>query len=174
MKSLTFTNMIAKSLIAIFIFALLTSCDKAKPAGFWNSFHKNLISKSISDNGPYGGHTEIYWKSDKQNLFTIQEVTDFAKKNKWQFSDSIFFSGKDLEILTHNGQTFPFTYSDFSDSLMNMAAFHKWITSELKLYRFKTNWIAIEPGNSRQTENNGYVLISSDGAELCVYHLWGE
>ncbi|SKC72811.1 hypothetical protein [Ohtaekwangia koreensis] len=73
-----------------------------------------------------------------------------------------------------NGPTFPFTYADFSDEDMQTSTFPRWITSDVHLYRFKTGWIAVEPGNARDTENNGYIVIGADGEEMSVYHLWGE
>jgi hypothetical protein len=163
-----------KVLYILILFAFFASCDKTMPAGFWNNFHKSLLVKNLSDHGPYGGHREMYWKSDKAKVFISKEVIKFATNNSWSFVDSFFFSAKELINLTNNSQTFPFTYSDFADSSMNTTAFHKWITSDVMIYRFKTNWIAIEPGNSKQTENNGYIVINSDGSELSVYHLWGE
>ena len=115
----------------------------------------------------------MYWKTDNKNTFAAKQVIDFATKNGWELVDSILFPSDTLGKWKTE-HTFPFTYSDFSDTTMNMEAFPRWIMSEVEVYRFKTGWIAVEPGNARETDKNGYVTINSDGTELSVYHLWGE
>jgi hypothetical protein len=49
-----------------------------------------------------------------------------------------------------NNNTFPFTYSEFSDSSVVDVGFPKMIQSDIELYRFSTGWIAIEPGNAEE------------------------
>ena len=77
-------------------FILLTIClanvscgNKTTPAGFWIKYKAELLKKNISDQGPYGGHRAMYWKSESQNTFTAKQVIDFATKNSWTLVDSI-------------------------------------------------------------------------------------
>jgi hypothetical protein len=48
------------------------------------------------------------------------------------------------------------------------------IETDFKLYRFKAGWLFFEPGTDNFTEENGFVLLSSDHKQMTVYHLWGE
>lgn len=86
--------------------------------------------------------------------------------------DSIFIPFVTLKKWVNN--SFPFTYSQFSDSTMVSVGFPIWIMSDVMVYRFSTGWVAIEPGNAMQTAQNGYVVFNPDGSEVAVYHLWGE
>ena len=164
-----------KFLVTFLIFIVfVTSCSKTTPAGFWTTFHKDRLVKNICDQGPRGGHQELYWKATTKNSFTRVRLIEFAEQNGWQLVDSTSFPADTLKKWHNNEQTFPFTYTDFADKSMNTATFPRWITSDIKLYRFKTGWIAVEPGNARETEKNGYILLNLDGTEFSVYHLWGE
>lgn len=164
-----------RSLQVIIIYlVILSSCGKASPAGFWTYYRKDLLIKSQSDQGPYGGHRELYWKSNKKNTFASRDLIDFATRNGWQIADSIHIKAEILKKWMNDGETFPFTYSDFNDSSITRSKFPGWISSDVQLYRFKTGWIAVEPGNARETEKNGYIVINANGTELAVYHLWGE
>jgi hypothetical protein len=151
----------------------LTSCHKTTPAGFWLDFRKDLIVKSISDQGPYGGKREIFWKATGGRKFSSQEFIEFAKKNSWQLMDSIFIPLEMLKKWTNNN-TFPFTYSQFSDSTIVEVGFPIWIEANVELYRFSTGWVAIQPGSTKDTEKNGYIVFQPDGSRVAVYHLWGE
>ena len=76
-----------------------------------------------------------------------------------------------------NKLIFPFSYAGFSDTMTKfetLSYFPRWIKSEMKVFVFKTDWEAIEPGNARQTEQNGFIVLNRDGTEMSVYHLWGE
>ncbi len=163
------------SILNILITAMLfSSCHKVTPAGFWVNHREEYLIESENDQGPWGGHRALYWRADFKYTFRPAEVIDFATENGWQITDSIFFSANDLIKWDFNGPTFPFTYADFSEEDMQASTFPRWITSDVRLYRFKTGWIAVEPGNARDTENNGYIVIGADGKEMSVYHLWGE
>ena len=167
------TSRLKHILTIILTTVCFASCNKTVPAGFWKSYQSDYLKKNISDQGPWGGHRAMYWKTDNKNTFAAKQVIDFATKNGWELVDSILFPSDTLGKWKTE-HTFPFTYSDFSDTTMNMEAFPRWIMSEVEVYRFKTGWIAVEPGNARETDKNGYVTINSDGTELSVYHLWGE
>ena len=116
----------------------------------------------------------MYWKSKEKNTFDSRALIDFAAKYGWQLTDSILIPHDELLKWTTNGKTFPFWYSEYIDGSINGQEFPNWINSDIKLYRFKTGWIAVEPGNAMQTGKSGYIVINKDGSELQVYHLWGE
>lgn len=151
---------------------LFASCHKATPAGFWLDFRKDLIVKSFSDQGPYGGKRGIFWKSNSNRTFDPFELIEFARKNGWQLTDSIF-----IPFVTSKkwvNDSFPFTYSQFSDSTVVNVGFPIWIKSDVVVYRFITGWVAIEPGNARQNKKNGYIVFNPNGSEIAIYQLWGE
>ena len=172
--------MITKIFLSLIIGLTLgfTSCNKVTPAGFWKNYKDKFLLKNISDQGPYGGHRAMYWKAEKPNTFTSKSVIDFATKNSWNFVDSFNVKPEQMKLWQNGNQAvFPFSYAGFSDTMTNFETlnyFPRWINSELKVFAFKTNWEAVEPGNARQTEENGFIVLNNDGTEMSVYHLWGE
>ena len=155
----------------IFILTLIvlaTSCTKTTPAGFWTNFHKDLIIKKNSDQGPWGGHREIYWKSENEKTFTSREIIDFALENGWQLTDSLIYTNDSLRPLTNYFDT------GYSLDILKESVLEQIKSGDNYIFVFKTGWIAVEPGNARDTEKNGFVTINSNGTELKVYHLWGE
>jgi hypothetical protein len=147
---------------------LASSCNKTTPAGFWTNFHEDLIVTKDSDQGPWGGHREIYWKSENERTFTSREIIDFALENGWQLTDSLIYTNDSLRPLTNYLDT------DYSHDILNETVLEQIKSSDNYIFVFKTGWIAVEPGNARDTEKNGFVTINSNGTELKVYHLWGE
>ncbi len=149
---------------------LKTSCNKIVPAGFWENFHKDLIATKNSNQGPWGGSKEVYWKSETQNTFTDIEVIEYAKRNNWILTDSITLSA---DMLAKSD--FPeLKNDDYSLEIIKEKALSKARVNANKLLVFKTTWLAVEPGNSRETFENGFAIINSNGTELEIYHLWGE
>lgn len=155
-----------------------TSCNRATPAGFWKNFKKDLLVKNISDEGPYGGHRAIYWKSDNANSFTSKNVLDFARNNGWTIVDSSSFNNDQTNKWTYNNKAvFPLTNTGFSDTQLNdahLTDFPRWFGGQVSVYKFKTGWVRIEPGTDNSIEENGFVVINRDGTKMAVYHLWGE
>lgn len=149
---------------------LITSCNKTTPAGFWTDYHKDLILKKNSDQGPWGGHREINWKSEINNTFTDKELIEFADKNDWKFLDSISFSEDTLTKKSFS----KIDNDDYSLDILNENIVPKLKTKDNKIFMFKTTWLAVEPGNARETFENGFAVLNSDGTELKIYHLWGE
>ena len=154
------------------------SCSKVMPSGFWNDYQKEFLIKNNSDQGPSGGHTAIYWKANKPNYFTSGDVLEFAIKNGWTIVDSAAYNSDQTNSWTYNNKpVFPLSSIGFSGIPKNDAEteyFPRWFGGPLRVYKFKTNWMTIEPGTNNSMNENGFVLISSDGAEMAVYHLWGE
>ena len=159
-----------KHILIICLTVLVASCNKTTPAGFWTDFHKDLILTKDSDQGPWGGHREINWKSEANNTFTDKELIEFAAKNDWQLLDSISFSA---DTLTKNSFS-KLINDDYSLNILNESILPKLKTNDNKVFIFKTTWLAIEPGNTRETFENGFAVLNSDRTELKIFHLWGE
>lgn len=149
---------------------LVTSCDKTTPAGFWTDFHKDFIITKNSDQGPWGGRREINWKSETNNSFTDKELIEFADKNDWKLLDSISFT---TDTLTKNSFS-KLKNDDYSLDILNESILPKLKSKDSKIFVFKTTWLNVEPGNTRETFENGFAVLNSDGTELKIYHLWGE
>ncbi|MGX7666688.1 hypothetical protein [Flavobacterium pedocola] len=149
---------------------LVTSCSKTMPAGFWTDFHKDLMLTNNSNQGPWGGYREINWESETNNTFTDKELIAFADKNDWKLLDSISFSA---DTLTKSSFS-KLKNDDYSLDLFNDNILPKLTSSDNKIFIFKTTWLAVEPGNTRETFENGFAVLSTDGTELKIYHLWGE
>ena len=120
----------------------------------------------------------MYWKADKTNIISSKTVLEFAIKNGWTFVDSAEFNQDQTnKWIYYNEPIFPLTSKGFSDTILNDAIFKnfpRWFDGQLKIYKFKTGWVTIEPGTDNSTEENGFVLIKEDKKEMAVYHLWGD
>jgi len=149
---------------------LVTSCNKTTPAGFWTDFHKDLMLTKNSDQGPWGGHREINWKSETNNTFTDKELIDFTNQNDWKLLDSVSFS---IDTLTKESFS-KLKNDDYSLDILNESILPKLKSKNNKIFIFKTTWLAVEPGNTRETFENGFAVLNSDRTELKIYHLWGE
>ena len=169
-KQTTLKRNIKYTLTIFTLIVLITSCNKATPAGFWTDFHKDLILTKNSDQGPWGGHREINWKSEANNTFTDKELIEFSENNDWELIDSISFS---TDTLTKS--SFSKLKNDaYSLDILNESILPRLRTNDNRIFIFKTTWLAVEPGNNRETFENGFAVLNSDGTELKVCHLWGE
>lgn len=158
--------------VALIFLLLIASfaCKSRVPAGFWLKFTPNSIILHDSKQGLYGGRSFTCWQTSGNDIFNISDFKNFAKNHGWKLQDS--FKIKSSWLAKFN--FFPFTYSRFSDSNLVDVGFRSWVLSDAILYRFNTGWIAVEPGNAKETDQNGYVVISSNGSRVAVYHKWGE
>ena len=157
----------------------LSSCNKLIPTGFWNNYQKDFLKKNISDQGTNGGHRAMYWKAEKQGTFISREIIGFAEKNGWEFVDSLEIQADELKTWYYNNTAvFPLSYTGFSKTPTSNKSecewFPRWINVGLKVYQFKTGWIAYDPGTDNSIDENGFVILNIDGNEMSVYHLWGE
>ena len=158
-------------LLVVLTSVLITnSCSKIGPAGFWTEFHKDLIITKNSDQGPWGGYREISWKSEADHFFTSKKIIDFAEKNGWELIDSISFL---TDTLTRNS-IIELKNDDYSLDIFKNNVLPKLSPKDNKLLVFQTTWLAVEPGNARETFEDGFAVLNSDNTELKVYHLWGE
>ena len=157
-------------LTILFLAVLATSCNKTSPAGFWTTFHKDLIAVNKSDQGPWGGHRELKWKAEMKGTFTELELIEFSKNNDWELIDSIKIS---IDTMTSK------SFSDLKNDDYSLYIIKDKIIPELslkdnKIFIFKTTWLAVEPGNTRETFENGFAILNSDNTELKIFHFWGE
>lgn len=169
----------ATLLLTLILAICFASCNKATPAAFWKGYQKEFLVKNISDQGPYGGHRAIYWKAAKRNTFTSSSILDFANKNGWTLADSSEYSEEQIiNWKNYNKEAiFPLTSVGFSDTVIQSSEldyFPRWFGGKVKLYKFKTGVITIEPGTNEYIEENGFVLVNNNRAEMAAYHLWGE
>jgi hypothetical protein len=138
------------------------------PAAFWEKYRPELILEKSSDQGPWGGVRKIVWKSEKPHTFTAKQLIEYAAQNGWQLADSLMLIDGSLERPANGSGT------DYSFSILQNEALHLLNSTTCHIFRFKTGWIAVEPGNARDTEINGFLVLSPDGAELALFHRWGE
>jgi hypothetical protein len=120
----------------------------------------------------------MYWKTATPNLFNPKDINDFAKKNGCQLIDSVELQSDSIKNWQYEEKSiFPLSHTGLSTPTANISTyqyFPRWINSQIKIYGFKTGWIAIEPGTDISIEKNGFVVINQNGTEISVYHLWGE
>ena len=149
------------------------------PGGVWDKFETELRIKKESDQGPWGGVRSYYWKSDTKGYFDKERMSDFTSSNGWSLVDSIKYEKEEIRNLNKsNGPSFtiqvgPFETDASSDVFLEQD-FPRWISTGLTLYRFKTGIVIFFPGTDSSTELNGFILVSDNGKEMAVYHLWGE
>lgn len=107
-------------LLTFFLTLIFVSCNSATPTGFWKNYKTKCLVSNISDQGPFGGHRAVYWKSDKQSTFDTKDILDFATKNGWTFTDSSSF-GQNLAIkwMYENKKIFPLSRIGFNDTIMS-------------------------------------------------------
>ena len=152
------------------LIVLLTACNKTTPASFWINFRKDLILSKNSNQGPWGGHIEIFWKSAVKNTFSDKELIEYAEKNEWEIIDSISFLTDTLTEKSFSN----LKNDDYSLDILKERVLSKLKSKDNKIFIFKTTWLAVEPGNARETFKNGFAILNSDGTELKIYHLCGE
>ena len=167
-----------KHLLIILVVSFI-SCSKILPSGFWLNYKTNLITEKQNNQGPFGGRLAINWIANKNTGFNIKEVTELAAKNNWKLIDSSIYKKSELINMTDLGKpTIYLPLKNFTPKPkiqdLKSEAVTRWIEKDFKLYRFKTDWLIFEPGTNDSTQENGFIVISSDNKQMTVYHLWGE
>ena len=167
--------------IALILVLMLSfiSCSKTIPSGFWLNYENNLIKENQNDQGPFGGTLAINWVADKGAEFDIKKLTELATQNDWKLIDSMTYKKSELTKMTDFGKpTINLPLKNFTPESkrpdLKSESFPRWIETDFKLYRFKTGWLIFEPGTDDSTQENGFILLSSDKKQMTVYHLWGE
>ncbi|MDY3520899.1 hypothetical protein PG614_04415 [Riemerella anatipestifer] len=154
-----------KNYILYFIFLLLTliGCSKVIPAIFWEEFESDKILSKSYDHGPWGGKTKILWNST-DNYFIESNILKFANKNKWTISDSLNVENGD--IITSN-----------QNHSIELIENEKLISSDFrngKIYIFETGLLSVKPGNSTETQKNGFILLNTKRNKMLMFSDWGE
>ena len=142
-------------------------------------FKSDLITEKRNDQGPWGGTLMINWQANENSEFDIENIIEIASKNDWEFIDSTLYYKADLIKMTDYGKPIiNLPLQNFTPEPkrvdLKSESFPRWIKTDFTLYRFKTGWLIFEPGTNDSTQENGFVLLSSDKGKMTVYHLWGE
>ncbi len=165
-------------LLIICLSLLLSNCNKIIPTGFWNNYKSELISENISDQGPFGGHRAMLWKSENGKKFNAKEIIEFASENGWKLTGTEKYSKKEVEKWKSGGKPiFPLTSLGFKPNNFDdfsVEEFPRWTKTNLTVYKFKTNFVTIEPGTDNSIEENGFIVINEAETEMSLYNLWGE
>jgi len=152
-----------RNLFVVFCVLVLSGCSEIGPAAFWSSFDNNHIVKTINDQGAWGGYRLIYWKNTERP-YKAKEVVAFAALHNWQYfrTDSL-----------RNGEVSNWV-PDHADSLSlhHPSNYPHMGGMGLSLTFLDSNWAPT--GNAGDKPALGYMLLSSDGKQLLVYHTWGE
>lgn len=150
------------------------------PGGFWNAFDKNSIVVNESDQGPYGGHRVIHWKSSINGIYNPKSIIGFATSNGWIPVDTLLLDRSDLaDWISNDKPVFPIYLKGINkkwteDDLGSYTEFERYIDDDMTIYRFKTQWILIYPGTDESTNENGYILVDKQEKRMTLYQLWGE
>jgi hypothetical protein len=156
--------------LLIGLIILCESCSNLSPAGFWTSFHQELIIKHESDQGPWGGKRIIHWKTKSTKPFNEKELLNYATKNDWKLLESHSF-----ETSTENNTNFKRLKSnEYSLDKLLKEVLTKEIIQGWKLYVFKTTWMLVDQKDIGETFENGFILLNSSKTELKIIHFWGE
>lgn len=167
-----------KILILSFLTLTLTSCLSPSAAKFWTDFEDDYQVEQLNNQGPWGGIRVIHWKNPK-GTFNKSEVISFATENGWKLqSDTICksfltqtwtYDDKPIFPLHWKGfmPQFDFYYSGFED-------FPRWISGDIEVLSFTTNYISINLETQEEILTNGFIILNEDYNEMTLYHSWGE
>ena len=171
------TRMTSKVLALICLSAIVSSCNKATPAGFWKSYHGDEVLEQASDQGPWGGSRWIQWAANAPNSFRVAEAVQFASENGWDCEEPTSYSADRMsKWLGRNGPVFPLFFGK-PETWRNYPAndeFPRHILNDSTIVRCETGWIRVAPGSGESSPAFGYIHVGSDGRHMAVYHLWGE
>jgi hypothetical protein len=140
------------SVITLILCMAFSSCIYLSSGSYWTRFEKNKQVSTFSDQGPWGGTLIIKWCTTKS--FKDVDIISYAENHGWKFADSITPAAIRQEF--SRGEEFP-----------------EW-KNTAKAYLFTTGQLQFESGTDISTDTTGLILLSSDGRNLVVYHIWGE
>ncbi len=142
------------------VLGLAPACSVLRgPAGFWKSFHSDLIRDRYSDHGPWGGDRWLLWKSELPGTFTVSAAQGFAELHGWRLlKEQAYAPNQPADESLHQGeQNGP-----------------RFLPVQSTILLFDSQWVRVKPGAGEGSIAIGYVQVSSDGREMYVYHFWGE
>jgi hypothetical protein len=139
----------------------------------WKDFHEDHIV-SITEDARHGKIT-IGWQSEQENFFNIKEISSFASSNEWILVDSIIGSYDSLMGLLGTFDKFEDYPKDYHFVILKDNVF-KFLepNDNYHIYVFSTNVQAVSIATTDMTTKNGFVILSSNGKRLRIYHFWGE
>ena len=131
------------------IMLIIVGCNM--PAGFWESFHSNLITYKSSDQGPWGGDRVIHWVSEKNGTFSENETIESAKQHEWVLLERKELSPVELEKWKSFQGKPIFILINGSESSDN-DRFPRHISEDAVLLKFDSKWTRDDPaGSGRDT-----------------------
>ena len=168
-----------KKFLILIIGLNFISCSRVTPSGFWLRYQSDLITDKLNDQGPWGGTLIINWVAGKNSELNIKDVKKVADKNNWEMVDSVKYKMVDLKKMTDfNKPVINLPLKNFTPDEQQVElksnSLPRKIETDFTLYQFKTSWVIFEPGTNSSTQENGFVLLSSDKKKMTVYHIWGE
>jgi hypothetical protein len=123
----------------------------------------------------------MHWKVPAPDKFIARDVAAKAATAGWKHIDTLHFSRTDIRMWREHGKpVFPLTFRGFipnygadrsSDS--GTVRFPRWIDSDCQVLVFKTGWVKTT-FDDEHSDESGFVVLSKDGTEMSVYHLWGD
>ncbi|MFT3796530.1 hypothetical protein [Flavobacterium sp.] len=140
-------------LLSILIF---TSCGNSISGNFWKDFKSKEIKTENFDHGPYGGTSEIIWKSNEN--FKKSEIVKFAEENNWKFVGE----KNSAEIQKAN-------------NLSSRILSDKFDLDEYKNSRiliFKTDLLTIHEDENLSTQENCFIILNKN--KMILYYRWGD
>lgn len=147
----------------IFTVVILNSCSQIISAKFWTKFNNDEITDSFFDHGPFGGTTVINWDS-KNEKFDKNVILSFANDHNWKLTDSIDIqNGKLIDAKNNYSTELIVQNNNFEKDFRNST-----------IYLFQTSMIAVKPGNTTETQINGFLILNADKTKLRLFHQWGE
>jgi hypothetical protein len=166
-----------KTLALISCGAILASCTKVSPAGFWRGYRSGVIVAQESDQGPWGGSRWIHWVARGSENFEISDVVQFAKDNGWTCKEpTVLSAGRTSNWMGNHRPVFPLFFGEPGGVVHYSGndAFPRHIFDDSSLIQCETGWIRVAPGSGESSPAFGYIQVESGGNRLAVYHLWGE
>ncbi|UII20537.1 hypothetical protein [Fulvivirga ligni] len=163
----------------VILISTLSGCSLfPSPEGFWLNYQEDDRTENYSDQGPWGGKRIIHWKKDI-GKFNIPSVIKFAEDNGWKLqNNSLYNSSLTNKWVYDNKPIFPLYYkgfiSHFDFSYSGFADYPRWISGDIKVLTFTTNFISIDPGTQEEIRRNGFIILNSEQNEMTLYHMWGE
>ena len=96
----------------------------------------------------------------------------FAKEKGWTCSKSKPVSSTEVAAWVYRQEpVFPLI---FGENNVHTEDMKRHIDGSAILIRCDSGWIRVDPGSAESSTAFGYILLSTDGARMAVYHFWGE
>lgn len=146
------------------------SCNRITPAGFWSNYHHKYLQENIQNQGPWGETSLYCWNYQKNSKeFNQKQMLHFAQENDWSLVDSMKVFNDSIYCRS-NANRLDYSHSILSTHLIPLLKQN----NEYTIFVFKTRWVAVKPGNSDETEKNGFIIFDKKNSIILAFHKWGE